>query len=335
MKKFKKMAYIVLIIAVVVLSLTIYTNASKNDKENQKEKILAEIKFVEVKLINIFNSMNNIKINDYNIATIEISKESNTESETEKGEESTQGGQGNQGSQSGQESGQSSEESSSSQGGQSGGNSSSQGGESSGKTSGGEGSQEESKKNQKNFELESNEILISEGEQINWDNIKIEIENLYDDLPSITMDLYQISNMNQEDILNFNKEYDNLTTVVKKEDKQATLQQVSKVYDFLPKFLRNLGQDELYTISVETKANIFKAYSKLDDDNWEEISNDVKQGIDSYSKLLTNTNIQKQKQSNISKGYIMINELQNAVNMKDKEVFLIKYKNLLEEINVI
>ena len=317
MKKFKKMAYIVLIIAVVVLSLTIYTNASKNDKENQREKILSEIKFVEVKLINIFNSMNNIKINDYNIATIEISKESNTESETEEGEESTQGSQDSQG---GQESGQSSEGSSSSQGGES---------------SGGEDSQEESKKNQKNFELEANEILISENKQINWDNIKIEIENLYDDLPSITMDLYQISNMNQEDILNFNKEYDNLTTVVKKEDKQATLQQVSKVYDFLPKFLRNLGQDELYTISVETKANIFKAYSKLDDDNWEEISNDVKQGIDSYSKLLTNTNIQKQKQSNISKGYIMINELQNAVNMKDKEVFLIKYKNLLEEINVI
>ena len=29
----------------------------------------------------------------------------------------------------------------------------------------------------------------------------------------------------------------------------------------------------------------------------------------------------------------MLNELQNAVNLKDKEIFLIKYKNLLEEIN--
>ena len=29
----------------------------------------------------------------------------------------------------------------------------------------------------------------------------------------------------------------------------------------------------------------------------------------------------------------MLNELQNATNVKDEAVFLIKYKNLLEEIN--
>ena len=29
----------------------------------------------------------------------------------------------------------------------------------------------------------------------------------------------------------------------------------------------------------------------------------------------------------------MLNELQNAVNLKDTTVFLIKYKNLLEEMN--
>ena len=37
-------------------------------------------------------------------------------------------------------------------------------------------------------------------------------------------------------------------------------------------------------------------------------------------------------QYNINKVYVMINELQNAVTLKDKEVFLIKYKNLLEEL---
>ena len=35
---------------------------------------------------------------------------------------------------------------------------------------------------------------------------------------------------------------------------------------------------------------------------------------------------------NINKAYIMINELKNSVNLKDNEVFLIKYKNLLEEL---
>ena len=71
----------------------------------------------------------------------------------------------------------------------------------------------------------------------------------------------------------------------------------------------------------------------MDEEKWDEVSNDIKSAIDLYSKLLTNTNMEPQKQSNISKGYIVINELQNAVNLKDKSIFLIKYKNALEEMN--
>ena len=71
----------------------------------------------------------------------------------------------------------------------------------------------------------------------------------------------------------------------------------------------------------------------MDGDNWQEISKDMKNAIDSYSQLLTNTQIEARKQYNISKTYIMLNELQNAINLQDTSVFLIKYKNLLEEIN--
>ena len=109
--------------------------------------------------------------------------------------------------------------------------------------------------------------------------------------------------------------------------------QLTKLYENLPKFLRATGQDELYITLVETKNNILKAYSKLDGQNWQEISNDVKSGIDSYSRLLTSTEVDSSKQYNVSKTYIMLNELQKAVTIQDSSVFLIKYKNLIEEIN--
>ncbi len=147
------------------------------------------------------------------------------------------------------------------------------------------------------------------------------------------MDFYQLNTINQEDILNFNKEYDNLTVIVQGENKENTLAQLSKIYDYLPKFLKSSSQEELYTTVIETKANILRAYAKLDSENWEEILKDIKSAIDNYSKLLTNTNIPDTKQSKISKGYIMINELQNSANVQDKAVFLIKYKNLLEELS--
>ena len=55
--------------------------------------------------------------------------------------------------------------------------------------------------------------------------------------------------------------------------------------------------------------------------------------LNAYAKLLTNTNVEARKQYSISKAYIMMNELQNAVNLQDISVYLIKYKNLLEEMN--
>mgnify|MGYP004640057895 FL=1 len=54
-----------------------------------------------------------------------------------------------------------------------------------------------------------------------------------------------------------------------------------------------------------------------------------------YSKLLSNTKLDSSKQYNISKIYVMINELQNAVEVQNESVFLIKYKNILEEMNSI
>lgn len=187
---------------------------------------------------------------------------------------------------------------------------------------------EESKKK---FDMKSNGILTNSNE-INWNSIKSEIENLYLSLPTITMELYQL-NVNQEDVLGFNTEYDKLTVVAKDEKKEETLLQLTKLYEYLPKFLRATGQDELFITLIETKNNMLKAYSKLDGQNWQEISNDVKSGIDSYSRLLTSTEVDSSKQYNVSKTYIMLNELQKAVTQQDSSVFLIKYKNLIEEIN--
>lgn len=294
MKKLKRIAYILLIVIVAILSLTIYTNASKDSGKSQKEKIFSEVKFIETKIVNLLNTMNNIEVRNYKIVTSELSKESIEKSSSEGASQSESGGEN------------------------------SSGGNSQGTTS-------QDEQDKKKFELKANGVLTNT-DNINWDSIKSEIENLYTSIPSITMDLYQ-SNINQEDILGFNTEYDKLTSVAKDEKKEETLAELTKIYEYLPKFLRGSEQDELYTTLVETKYNVFKAYSKLDGQNWEEISSDIKDAIDSYSKLLTNTEIDARKQYNVSKGYIMLNELQNAVNIQNTSVFLIKYKNLLEEIN--
>ena len=67
----------------------------------------------------------------------------------------------------------------------------------------------------KQYKLEETGILTKNSD-IDWNQAKNTVEKIYTSLYSMTIDLYKTST-NQENIVNFNKEYDNLTKAVKEE----------------------------------------------------------------------------------------------------------------------
>ena len=208
MKKFKKIAFFVLFLIIIILSFTIYTNASKNNENDIREKSLSEIKYVESKLINLFNSLNNIEFENYKISSQEINSQKNSDSSN------------------------SSSNSNSSKEGE--GDSSSSGNNS-------ESSNAPLGNNNKKYSLTPSTVL-SQNSDINWDYIKKEAEEVSSAMPSITLDLYDIS-LNQSDILNFNKEYDNLLSSIKQEDKEKTMSSLNTLYSYIPKFIKNCSND--------------------------------------------------------------------------------------------
>ena len=316
MKKFKIMSYIILLIVLVVLALTVYTSATQNNEEDEKEKVSAEIKYLDTKLVDLFNNMNNIKTRNYRIYTTKVEESRSAENSGE-GESSSEGEQG---------SGNSSNSSSGS-----GSDSGSGNGSSSSNSSGGSSNNTETENTEKSYEMEESGILTSD-RNIDWTACKNELELIYTSVSTITLDLYSL-NVSQDDILNFNKEIDNLTISVESEDKQATLDNLVKENEYKHKFSQNAITDTLYKTIIDTKLNVFKAYSKLDSEDWDGMSTDITDAINVYSSLLTNAEIEINKQASVNKGYVMLNELKNAVDVKNSSVFLIKYKNLLEEIN--
>lgn len=301
MKKYAKIAYIIVIIIVLAVGIFTYKVFSKDGTdENIKSKSLAEVKYLENKFLNLFNEVNNISFENYKISSTEIKQEENEKQSSDSSESSGD----NKSSSSGQSKQENSENTQSS----------------------------EASKDNKQYNLEETGILTKDSE-IDWNQIKNEVENIYTRLYSTTIDLYQ-TETNQEDIVNFNKEYDNLTKAVKDENKDDTLMELSKLYDYLPKFIENVTHEEKDKIILKTKNEIFKAYSILDQEEWATISESVNTAAQEFTKLVTNvSNQEKINQYNINKAYVMINELQNAVLLRDKDVFLIKYKNLLEELN--
>ena len=294
MKKFKKIAFFVLFLIIIILSFTIYTNASKNNENDIREKSLSEIKYVESKLINLFNSLNNIEFENYKISSQEINSQKNSDSSN------------------------SSSNSNSSKEGE--GDSSSSGNNS-------ESSNAPLGNNNKKYSLTPSTVLSQ-------NYIKKEAEEVSSAMPSITLDLYDIS-LNQSDILNFNKEYDNLLSSIKQEDKEKTMSSLNTLYSYIPKFIKNCSNDEQYKTIINTKQYILSAYSILDSEDWDKINAQIRLAVDTYSKLITDINLETEKQYNINKVYIMINDIQNSTTIKSKDIFLIKYKNIIEELNTI
>lgn len=293
MKKYTKFAYIILIVIVLASVFFVFKIVKKdNSNENIEEKILSEIKHLESEFQDLFNQLDNISFEKYKISSSEIKQEEKESSNESKDSGGTEG--------------ESSDESNSSK-----------------------GDSEESEAKQ--YKIEENGILTKDSE-IDWNQIKNNVERIYVSLYPMTVDLYQIYT-NQQDIVNFNKEYDNLIKIVKDEDKQVTLNELSILYDYLPKFVEACTDKEKEKVIIKTKSYIFKAYSVLEEEKWENVSENVNSAIQEFSKIVTNeSDRESRNQYTLNKAYVMIKELQNAINLRDKEVFLIKYKNLLEEL---
>lgn len=173
------------------------------------------------------------------------------------------------------------------------------------------------------------EGILTKNNDIKWDEIKDEVEILYSIVPVMTLDLYNM-NINQDDVLNFNKELDDLTIAVKNENKDNTLIKLANLYRYLPAYASSFSDDLNFISMLEIKSNIFNAYVFVNIGDWNEALNYTNKSIESYSRVLNN--IKENRNYDISKIYIILNELQNAVNIKDKDVFFIKYKNFQEEI---
>ena len=211
MKKYKKIAYLFLILIIVSSAFAIYKVSGKDENINIESKAKSETQYINAKLINLFNELNNIKFDGYTISSTNINQDNTDTQSSEQGSSSSGGsatGKSKESSQNGQQSGQ---ESSSSK-----------------------------QKNQQ-YLLESTGIL-NKKDEINWEQIKKQVEDIYPILSSLTLDLYK-TNIKQQDILDFNSEYDNLIKAVKNENKEETLNELSKLYEYIPKFAEGCSSE--------------------------------------------------------------------------------------------
>lgn len=153
MKRYSKIAYISFIIVVIIMGFFIYkvlANNNSTENKDEKEKALSDIKYIENRLANLFNDMNNISFDNYKL----LITEDNSETSSSEGESSQDSSSSGDSKSSKEEIGES-------------------------KTSGkgeSESSNKETSENNKLYSLEESGILVS-SDQIDWKKDKKQCRN--------------------------------------------------------------------------------------------------------------------------------------------------------------
>lgn len=305
------------IILILSISLT-GCSKNKNSRKDVLQKLGNEVEYLDTQILGMLNNINNISYQKYKVQSEHVSSKDSTAS----GGKSTGDTSPNQSGSSSQESsseGQNSQQQSSEQDSQS-----SEGGDSS-------SGQNESITN---YKMESSNILNRQ-QTVDWESLKKDVENLYDTWSTIILDLYK-ANVDNTLTQNFSTDLDTCLAAIKAEDKVKTLEILGKLYDYIPKFSDLDKEKAKITNVLRTKASVVSAYVLVEkDDQWEEISKQLANAEQNYMPIVNNIDENKNKEYNVNKSYVLLKELQKSIHTKDKDIFYIKYKNLIQELNIL
>ena len=195
-----------------------------------------------------------------------------------------------------------------------------------------ETSSEDTGNNVVQYSMVPNTILNAD-KTINWKNLKLEIENLNNTWPSIIVDLYK-ANVDNKKLTEFSDLINTCIGNIKNENRTETLNSLAKLYEYIPVFLEKIASDNKQIELAKTKVEVIKAYVNIDFANWEELKTSLDRAISNFEPIVNNTN-EAEKEYNIRKAYVLLQEFKNAVDTNDKDLLFMKYKNLMEELIIL
>lgn len=182
--------------------------------------------------------------------------------------------------------------------------------------------------------MEQETIVTNEGE-VNWKTIEGEIEVLSATWPTIVLDLYKLD-VSSEDIMKFSNDLDQAITQVKNKDKALACMYFAKLYGYLPTFLNKSNPEEIRRDALEAKSYIVNAYAYAETENWDKMRSEIEKAENVFSSLVNDAKyVNDKRMYNINKIYILIEELKNSLVTKDTGIFYLKYKNTIEELNIL
>lgn len=300
-----KIQKVTIILTLIILSLLLTgcSSTKKDDNKDLAKKVDTEIEYMDSELIKIMSKLNNINFSSYILESrsVDVSSDESTSQNS-----SSEGGN----SQSGGES----------------------------QTGGDEGTNDSGNKNTNQkinvTEMVSNSLLNIDYNDIKWDEISSDLEVFNTSWNTIILDLYKL-NINNVDITSFSNTLNQLLINIKNKDKSASLSSAATLYSYIPKYLNVYSSDSAIKDLAETKLHILNSYVGATIADWTYSDNELSLAEQAFSNVMKNVDFVNQKEYNVNKVYIALKELQSSNQYKDTSIFFLKYRNLIQEIDLV
>ena len=311
-----------IVIFTILLATLIYIKFFNNNKNDEyallTEKAEGEVKYLDYTIIELMNKLNNISYSRYQVTIKEVN-ESEQQNNSSGNSESAGNGMQIQDGSTNQQGSESKEN--------------------------GSGSNDNNSNNSESESLNQSEartsrlaqvdsLLNSNYDDVPWDEISYGVETIYTAWPSISLDMKAL-NINDSDISSFSTTLDGIAQAVKAGDKNSALINLYNLYTLLPKYLSYFLNNE-YTLNVyNTKAYVLSSYVSANSENWEDMNKNITNAINTLSKNMESTDLKDIEKSTIEKSYALLEELKRGVGLEDKEIFYLKYKLAMEQLEIL
>lgn len=295
--------YVITIVVIVGIMLVMFgsyyiysNNSSPENIDTLKSKADEEITYLNSTIISMMNKFNNITYANYKVVEEKVTSQK-------------------------QDQGNSSDKNVGSQEGQS-----------------GESNKDESQSNSStitNINMNYSSILVNPDKNIEWDYIKKEIEKMYATWTTVLIDLNAL-NVNRDNLLKYNSTLDDVTQALENKDKKVAMMKLADLYSLLVSYIKDYSNDSKTVQVLDTKSNILYAYAFAEyDDKWSEMKDNIKKAQSAYTNIINSQLQNNDNTNNINKAYILLNEIEKSTNKKNKNIFYINYKNLMQELEII
>lgn len=305
-KWIKYLIFIVIIIAIIIVGIVFFYNKTNKKTVGMKEKVADELEYLDSTVTYMINDINNLN----NINSVKVQR---TGAETSSGGSSDSSGNNN-GQSNNQQEGKQSE---------------------SGGSSTTSGSSNSEAKNMQKYIIQSNPVTLRNKENINWNSLENQAENLYSAWMAITIDLTN-ENVSNDSILAYNENLDNLITSIKQQNKNNSAICLANLYSLIPQYMEKTSDNEEKINITKIKSNVISAYSIAGTERWDDINKLLAQAETKLVDLINSSSSSKEsKQTRINKCYVELKELIKSSNDKNLDTFYLKYAKLVNELEKI